>query len=124
MPAGIKFTLLGSVPPKKNSRNIFVRRGRVINVPSPRYKIWEEQCLWQLKGQRPILNGIKSLTATFWVPDNRARDLDNMLSSVMDLLVKAGVLVSDAWQEVRPITIDCGGVDKSNPRVEITIDRV
>lgn len=113
--------LLGSVPPKKNSRQIFVRQGRVINVPSVGYKNWEESCLWQLKAYKPILDVITGLTMTFWVPDNRRRDLDNMLGSVMDVLVKAEIIPDDTWQLVPEITIKAGGVDKANPRCEINI---
>lgn len=122
MPDGIKIVLNGSVPPKKNSRNILVRKGRVINVPSSRYAQWEADCLWQAKGIKPVTGAPVALQATFYVADNRQRDLDNMLASIQDLLVKAGVLSSDSWQTLNPITINCAGVDRSNPRVEIVLN--
>lgn len=118
----IKIVINGSVPPKKNSRNILIRQGRVINVPSSRYARWETDSLWQVKGLKPLSGAPVSLQATFYVADNRQRDLDNMLASINDLLVKAGVLASDAWQYLNPINISCAGVDKSNPRVEIILD--
>lgn len=119
-----KIVINGSVPPKKNSRNILVRKGRVINIPSSRYAQWEADSLWQVKGLKPIQSAPVSLQATFYVIDNRQRDLDNMLASVQDLLVKAGVLSSDSWQTLNPITIVCGGVDKTNPRVEIILSEL
>lgn len=117
-----KITVAGSVPPKKNSRNLFVRNGKIINVPSPRYKEWETDALWQLKVQKPVEAYPVALTVVFYQKDHRKRDLDNQLSSVLDTLVKAEILRSDTWQDICPITIDCQGVDKDNPRVEIYID--
>ena len=38
-------------------------------------------------------------------PDRRRRDLDNALSSVLDLLVDAGVLPDDAWTAVERIAV-------------------
>lgn len=117
-----KVTISGSVPPKKNARNLFVRGGRIVNVPSPRYKEWETASLWQLKGTKPVENYPVALTLVFYQKDHRKRDLDNQLSSVLDTLVKAGILKGDTWQDVCPITLDCQGVEKDNPRVEIYID--
>lgn len=113
-------TILGQVPAKKNSRQAFVRAGRVMNVPNKTYTEWEKQALWQLKGTKPVTEYPVALSMTFYVKDNRGRDMDNMLASVLDCLQKAGVLANDDWQHCRPITIDCGGIDKLNPRVEIT----
>lgn len=121
MLGGVKIILKGSVPPKKNSRQVFVRHGRVINIPSPRFKAWEQSSLWALKGQKSLRRAAVSLEATFYVIDNRQRDLDNMLASVMDVLVKADILASDSWQTVNPIKVSCAGIDKLNPRVEICI---
>lgn len=116
-----KLVIEGSVPPKKNSRQLFVKNGRMINVPSSRYKEWETAALWQLKGKQPVTEYPIALNIIFTVKDKRSRDLDNMLASVMDCLQKAGIIESDDWQHCAPITIDCAGISKE-PRCEVYID--
>ena len=45
----------GDVPSKKNSRNIFVRGGKPVNIPNKNYKEWSEEALWQLKEQKATI---------------------------------------------------------------------
>ena len=53
--------------------------------------------------------------------DDRKRDLDNMIASCNDCLVKAGLLKDDCWQ-----LLSIGGasaeIDKKNPRAELWIE--
>lgn len=56
----------------------------------------------------------------FFVKDNRRRDLDNMLTTVQDALVRAGILEDDSWKRLRVGMLDAE-IDKNNPRAEITI---
>jgi Holliday junction resolvase RusA-like endonuclease len=112
-------TIKGQTPPKKNSRQTFMSHGRIVNIPSQRYKAWEEEALYQLIGTVPITKYPIEMQVTFYVKDKRGRDMDNMLSSVLDCLQKADVLESDDWQHISKILLLAGGVDKDNPRVEI-----
>lgn len=59
--------------------------------------------------------------AEFWNQDKRKHDLDNQISSILDALVKAEVLPDDSQSTVWKISATYKGVDKEDPRVEITI---
>ena len=116
----MRMTILGAVPSKKNSRNLFVRAGRINNLPNQKYKDWETASLWQLKAVPKVTNYPMSITLSFFQPDNRSRDIDNQCSSVMDMLQKAEIITNDDWQHVNRIVL-MGELDKANPRVEIDI---
>lgn len=54
-------------------------------------------------------------------PDRKRRDLDNQLTALLDGLVDAAALPDDSNKFVRKISAELGGIDKENPRAEITI---
>lgn len=115
----MEITIKGQCPPKKNARQLFVRNGRIVNVPSQRHKAWEQSALQQLKSAfQGQADGKVSAAYHFYVKDNRKRDLDNMIASVNDVLVKAGLLSDDSWQ-----CLSIGGaeaeVDSKDPRVVV-----
>ena len=62
-----------------------------------------------------------------WHEKNRLRDLDNVSSFgrkvIQDALVKCGTLEGDGWKHVTGFT-DAFYCDKSNPRIEITIEEI
>jgi Holliday junction resolvase RusA-like endonuclease len=118
--------LSGRIPSKKNSKRIIQRGRKKFLVPSEQHQLWQFQTMLQL---RPLVAGMQGLLplakvgrifAIFYMPDNRAADLSNKFESVADLLVDAGVLKDDRWQVTPTITLHCEGVDKGNPRVELT----
>ena len=77
----------------------------------------------QLRGVR--FDGPVKITYT-WYEENRKRDKDNIAFGkkfVQDALVKSGVLANDGWQEIVSFA-DRFGIDKDNPRVEVTIETV
>ncbi len=64
------------------------------------------------------------ISYAFFVPDNRKRDVCNMLQACkpfVDGVVDAGVVEGDSWQAmiVYNVTVE---IDKKNPRVELRIN--
>lgn len=121
----MRLVIEGRVPSKKNARNLFVRNGRIVNVPSVRYKEWRDSAIVQLKQQ---FGGYKvsgypiDLNVVVYYGDMRCHDLDNSLGSVMDVLTDAQIIEDDDTEHVSQITVQHGGVDKEHPRVEIFLE--
>lgn len=118
-------TIYGVVPSLKNNKQLFINRrtGKHFITSSQRTKDWNEQALWQLATVKPITEYPIAMYVTFYCKDNRRRDMDNMLSSVLDILVKAEVLEDDSWQFVPRITLTAEK-DADNPRVEILLSSI
>ena len=116
--------LQGETPSKKNSR-INTRSGR--SFPSKRYVKWhndaiEQICKQQMTGKILSIGNDKQakLTAVFYHGDYKRRDSDNQLSSILDTLVDAGVLVDDCWSVI-PEKHIFDIFDKGNARCVITL---
>jgi Holliday junction resolvase RusA-like endonuclease len=118
----MKLIISDTTPSKKNSR-INTRSGR--SFPSKRFSAWEAVALPELKEQ---FTGYKvtdypiALTMVFYNGDLRRHDLDNQSSSILDTMVKAGVIEDDNQKYVDCITLQYGGVDRENPRCEVFLD--
>ncbi len=114
-------TITGRTPSKKNSR-ITTKTGR--SFPSKNYTEWHKDASYQLLQQNALKGQFYAsqghLNLVFYMPDNRKADLTNKAESVMDLLVDNGWLEDDSWQIVPMITLQCAGVDKDNPRCEVS----
>jgi len=113
--------LSAPIPSKKNSRLVVGRgRGRAINIPSEAYRKWHAQNLRAVLAQAA---GEKvercALTLHVGFADRRRRDLDNALSSVLDLLVDAGVLPDDCWTCVPRIQLQAYETDEPEAVVSL-----
>jgi len=123
----MKLVIQGSVPSQKNRKIISLNRatGRPFLRSAPAVKEWQEQALWSLKSQfkgNKITGYPIAITCVFYFGNNRRHDLDNALSPVLDALTASGIITDDSTGYVETITVQYGGVDKSNPRVEIYLD--
>ena len=114
-------TILGQVPAQKNSKKISCRGNRPVLYTLPAVKQWQEDVAWQLKGCRPV-KGTVSVKITIFNGDRRRRDLDNQATSILDALVKAGVIEDDSCKVVTELHIYYGGVDKISPRANIEVN--
>jgi Holliday junction resolvase RusA-like endonuclease len=118
-----KLTIKGSVPSLKNQKQIFVnkRTGKPFITSSQASKVWTEDALWQLKGQKPITEYPVTVAMTFYFKGKHSKDLDNCTTSVLDVLVTAGILEDDDCFHVDNLEISFGGIDKEDARVEVVI---
>jgi Holliday junction resolvase RusA-like endonuclease len=93
-------------------------------IPSQVYKKYESDCLKQITGQhKHQFIGRLNLCCKYWVESHRSADILNLLAATSDILEKAGVVENDRYF-VRVDGSEIAGVDKHNPRVEITITRL
>lgn len=114
------FFIEGNVPSKKNSRQIFAKGSRLINIPSKRYKEWHDESMKMLEGFGSLKPPYE-IILVFWMKDNRRCDLDNKMASVLDLLQDAEIIEDDCWQKLRSIKARVGGISKDCPRVKVEI---
>lgn len=115
------FRIMGETPAKKNSRIINTKTGR--SFPSKKYTDWHKVALKELSvfptPDEPIETPVR-ISLKFTHGDLRRRDSDNGCSSIMDLLVDAGILKDDCWQIVKDISIS-NSYDKNNARCDILL---
>lgn len=118
----ITITLKGSVPSKKNNKQITYRNGRLGLRSSDNYLAWNYEQLMTMKRVKPIKGPVRSIAITFFIDSKRKTDLTNKAESVMDLLVDAGIIEDDNCFIVPYVLLIFGGVDKTNPRALVNID--
>lgn len=106
------------VPPSVNS--LYGGGSRQRRFKSKKYKAWIESCPdIPVSGYENI-----GLCYTFYMPDNRARDLDNHAKAIGDYLVANKFIKDDSWQCLNKLVLIAAGIDRKNPRVEITVLQV
>ena len=94
----IELVLEGNVPSKKNSR-AFTRTG--ISVPNNKFIQWQNDALKQVRAQtRKRFYVPVGIEVIIYFGTKGRADLDNRLTSILDMLVEALVLTDDKWQDV------------------------
>lgn len=115
--------ITGRIPSKKNSRCLFVRGGKLMNIPSAKYAAWHKESSKQIPAAaKQSLAKVFSIEIDFYAPDKRSADLTNKAESIMDLLVDNKVIEDDNWYVVDRVVLNFKGVDKLNPRAEVHIN--
>jgi Holliday junction resolvase RusA-like endonuclease len=121
----LEFTIPGQPATKKTSQRIFRRR----ILPSKAYCNYENYCepfcksFWIDKGKTPIDFGVK-INLKVYLKSWIVGDCTGYQQSIADIMQKFGILANDSW-----IHWDWEdshwfyGVDKDNPRVEVSIKR-
>ena len=115
------YTIIGETPAKKNSR-ITLRNG--CTIPSKNFQKWHKIALAELEMQEKPSEPLDCpcrVFLRFIHGDLRRRDSDNGTSSIMDLLVDAGILYDDNWQIVRQIKVQNEYI-KNEARCEVIIN--
>ena len=119
----VKLILRGAPVTKKNSQRILrTGSGRPFIQPSAQYKRYEADCLRQIPRKFcQQIDAPVNVQCVFYMPTRRRCDLVNLLESVCDILVRAGVLADDNCRVVAAHDGSCVRLDRENPRVEIDI---
>lgn len=121
----MRLTIPGNVPSQKNGKRIVSNGGRPRLISSQNVLDWKEMAIQELVLQfrgYEITGYPISISLVFFFDNLRRHDLDNAAAGVMDALTAAAVIKDDNVSYVDCLTLQYGGHDKQNPRVEIYID--
>ncbi len=119
----LAFTIPLAPITKKNHQQILVNRstGKPFVMPSKQYKEYEEDALWFIpKVGEPIETPV-NVKCVFYMPTKRKADLVNLLQSIDDIMVKAGLLADDNYTIIAAHDGSRVYYDKDNPRTEVEI---
>lgn len=120
----MKYTLYGRPITKKNSQQI-IKAGKYRKIiPSERYKIYEKDCLYQLKQKPRAEGGPWNMQCVYYMPTRHRVDLVNLLEATCDIMVAAGIIEDDNSKIIAGHDGSRVKYDKRNPRVEITLTGV
>lgn len=120
----MKYILYGRPITKKNSQQI-IKAGKYRKIiPSERYKIYEKDCLYQLKQKPRAEGGPWNMRCVYYMPTRHRVDLVNLLEATCDILVEAGIIEDDNSKIIASHDGSRVKYDKANPRVEITLTEV
>lgn len=118
----LKLILRGQPITKKNSQQIIRAGNRRMVIPSPQYRQYEKDCLWQISAKAKQRIDIPvNVQCIYYMPTRRKVDLVNLLEATNDILVSGGVLEDDNCRIIAAHDGSRVDYDKHNPRVEITI---
>lgn len=121
----MKFTV--PLPPitKKNHQRILRNRstGKPFVAPSEEYKRYEAGAMWFIpKGE--CIDYPVNVRCLFYMPTRRRCDLTNLLESIDDIMVKAGLLKDDSYTVIEGHDGSRVLYDKDRPRTEVEITRI
>ena len=138
----MQIVISGQTPSKKNSKQIYRNRstGAPFIASSDIAKSWEQSALMELKQCKLRIRSRVQIDYMFYVEDDTQRDLDNMITSINDILQAAnraytlqrgtmkpakgtGILKGDHWQLLRIGSADTE-IDRKNPRAVMTITEI
>lgn len=120
----LKFRIPLVIPSQKNSKRIAInkRTGRPFVMSDQRIKDWRNQASVFLPNEN--VKGRVEIEFDFTHKDKRRHDLDNEVSSLLDLFVLNGLIEDDSCFIVNKITANFVGVDKDNYGVKVSIKTV
>lgn len=102
----VSFQVEAPIPAKKNNR-VVLKDGR--NIPSEAYRRWHSAHIRKLEALRKRHGAFGcpvSISVGVAFGDRRRRDLDNELTSVLDLVKDSGLVADDDWTHVARVTCE------------------
>ncbi|HRJ06914.1 MAG TPA: RusA family crossover junction endodeoxyribonuclease [Candidatus Saccharibacteria bacterium] len=94
----VELKLAGNIPAKKNSR---INRGDGMSFPSRGFTDWQKTAIANVRIQTQArFTGHVMIELIFYFGTLGRADTDNKTTSILDMLVKAGVLPDDYWESV------------------------
>ena len=109
---------------KKFILNLNNYRNAHYRILSASKKIYTEDLLERIK-DLPKFSDVVSLEYVYYAKSKRRLDVSNPCSIIdkftCDALVKAEIIEDDSSKQIKKVSYIFGGVDKNNPRCELTI---
>ena len=106
-------------PPSSNTCYPTIKKGKsTIRIKSKKLKDWLKSCA-DYTNIEPFEKCVVSYM--IYVPDDRIRDGQSYMKPVLDWIVSQGIISDDNRRIVKGEQWFDGGIDKENPRIEITI---
>ena len=116
----MEIVILGQPRTKKNSSRIAFRGNKRVLLPSEAYERYEKVALVQLARVQAV-HGPVSVRCRYFLQNRKSwPDLVGLLQATSDILQAAGVIDDDKYI-VNYDGSEIAGLDKDNPRAEITI---
>lgn len=94
--------------------------GRVLIAASGRKYRADVELVVRLSGRVGVGPAPVNVAIDAYYPDLRRRDIDNLLKAPLDALTAAGMWDDDS--QVQALSIRKAGMDRHNPRLEITLE--
>lgn len=125
----VTFTIPGRPATKKTHQNVVFIKGRPRILPSKQYAAFEKACkescvkAWKSKGKKPMDFGV-GIQMQIYLNNWIVGDHNGYMQAIGDILQKWEIIADDSW--IMWLSNDqhwLAGIDKDNPRVEITIVR-
>lgn len=97
------------------------KKSNGVKFRSKTYKAWLSNAPELILPEDGMITKAVSVIMDFYFPDKRRRDLDNYAKVPLDYLVSSCVLEDDNNTIVRSLEFNFLGIDRGNPRVEVSI---
>jgi Holliday junction resolvase RusA-like endonuclease len=114
-------TITFDLPPSSNSAYPSNQHGGGRHL-SKDGKVWKTTAKWQVEQTFRERDAPPrfALIIRLWFPDFRRRDVDSFIKLIKDALCEA-LFIDDNWRVIPRLHVEAMGVDKLNPRCEVTI---
>lgn len=124
----MQIVILGAPRTAKNGNTPFFNRktGKLMAFKKPGLAKWERDAAKQITGaHRKNFTVPCNVAVRVWMDADRRADLVGFIQAANDMLVRNGVIKDDSGNNPRIVVMHNGskieGVDRKNPRMEITI---